>query len=95
MTITTTLAAAIEALIDTAADLQAAGAIRPEHWTEWQQLRTGLEQAKAAAEASAPAEPAPVESRLEALTQEVAQMGAQLAKLVPVAPETTEPAPVA
>jgi len=48
---TTALVAAIAALVGAAAELQAVGAIRPDHETKWGALRVGLDQVNDAAQA--------------------------------------------
>ncbi|MFG6440528.1 hypothetical protein [Roseateles sp. LKC17W] len=48
---TLALVAAVAGLIGQAAELQAAGAVRPEHETKWGALRVGLEQLNDAAKA--------------------------------------------
>lgn len=48
---TSALALAIAALVGAAAELQAVGAIRPDHETKWGALRVALDQANDAAQA--------------------------------------------
>lgn len=77
---TTALVAAVAALVGAAAELQAVGAIRPEHETKWGALRVGLDQvndaAKALDQAADQAQPAtPDAAALSALAERVSQIG--------------------